>query len=296
MKKNILVTGGTGFLGYNLIKELINKGYKVTSLSSKKKNNKNYFRKVKYIFCDITNFHKLKKKIENDYDYIINFCGNINHKNKSETFHAHFHGLKNLIGSVNKDNLKLFIQIGSSLEYGRSKSPQKENTKCKPISHYGKAKYLASKYIIQNNIKNFLILRLYQVYGPYQKTDRLIPYTITSCLGNKKFDCSEGLQIRDFIYVSDFVDLVLKILNKKKIHSGIYNVGSGKPISVKKVINLIVKKIKKGHANFAKIKMRNDEIMDLYPNLEKIKKIFNWKPRVNIQRGLIKTINHYAKK
>ena len=64
----------------------------------------------------------------------------------------------------------------------------------------------------------------------------------------------------------------------------------------KKVINLIVKKIKKGHANFAKIKMRNDEIMDLYPNLEKIKKIFNWKPRVNIQRGLIKTINHYAKK
>ena len=61
MKKNILVTGGTGFLGYNLIKELINKGYEVTSLSSKKKN-KNYFRKVKYIFCDITNFHKLKKK------------------------------------------------------------------------------------------------------------------------------------------------------------------------------------------------------------------------------------------
>ena len=109
MKKNILVTGGTGFLGYNLIKELINKGYKVTSLSSKKKNNKNYFRKVKYIFFDFTNFHKLKKKIENDYDYIINFCGNINHKNKSETFHAHFHGLKNLIGSVNKDNLKFSI-------------------------------------------------------------------------------------------------------------------------------------------------------------------------------------------
>ena len=83
------------------------------------------------------------------------------------------------------------------------------------MSHYGKSKFLATK-LIKQKIKKYIILRLYQVYGPFQKKNRLIPITINSCLKNNSFACSEGNQMRDFLYVNDFIKLILKILNKKK--------------------------------------------------------------------------------
>ena len=190
--------------------------------------------------------------------------------------------------------LKLFIQTGSSLEYGRMMSPQKEKIVCKPVSFYGEAKYQASQYI-KKNLKNYLIIRPYQIYGPYQKKNRLIPMMINSCLNNKKFNCTNGSQLRDFLYVDDFSNLLIKILKKKDFKHKIYNVGYGKPFKVKYVINTILKIIKKGEPLFGKIKMREDEIRKLYPNISRIKKDFKWSPTVNLIKGLKKTVLFYKK-
>ena len=84
-----------------------------------------------------------------------------------ETNNVHHIGLKNLIKLIDKDYLDLFIQIGTSLEYGNYKSAKEINI-CKPNSNYGMAKYKSSKYI-EKNLNKYVILRLYQVYGPYQK-------------------------------------------------------------------------------------------------------------------------------
>ena len=297
MNKNILIVGGTGFLGQNLVKKLSSMSYNITSLSSRRIPNKKKFKNVDYKLVDISkknNFNKIKK---NEFNYIINLGGNIDHKNKLETNKSHFIGCKNLLNELNLTNLKLFIQIGSSLEYGNTKSPQKENSLNKPKSIYGKAKLKATKYLIsKSKSKNFayIILRPDQIYGPHQTYDRLIPQTIDSCLKNKEFSCSEGKQLRDFLYVSDFVELVLKILKNKKINPGIYNIGLGRPFSVKYIIMTIKKIIKKGKPNFGKIKMRKDEIMSLYPNTNKTKKNFKWRPKVNIINGIKKTIKFYA--
>ena len=167
--------------------------------------------------------------------------------------------------------------------------------KCKPISTYGKAKYLGSKLLLKR-FKKVVILRLYQVYGPYQKYDRLIPFVIKSCIKNKKFNCSEGSQLRDFLHVDDLSNLFQKIINSKNIKYGIYNVGTGKPIEVKKIIILINELIKKGIPKFGKKKMISDEIDSLYPNIMKIRKNFDWKPRIGLLTGLKRTINYYKKK
>ena len=82
------------------------------------------------------------------------------HCYKKETVKVHFKGFQNLIKIFSKKNIKLFLQVGSSLEYGKSKSPQREKYICKPISVYGKAKYLASKVLARSDIKKFIILRL----------------------------------------------------------------------------------------------------------------------------------------
>lgn len=83
------------------------------------------------------------------------------------------------------------------------------------------------------------------------------------------------------------------MLRSKNINSGIFNVGSGKPIKVKKAILTIVKKIKKGTPQFGKLKMRKDEKNSLYPNLNKTEKTFGWRPKINFDMGIGKTINFY---
>lgn len=298
MTKKVLIIGGKGFLGTNVARALIKFGYNVDLLCKKKKNFKR-LKNTNYIFCDIRNKKDLKKKIDNNYEYVINFAGNIDHKNTQQTFSTHFIAIKNILEILKKRKIKLFIQAGSCLEYGKNKSPQKEKERCRPISQYGKSKYYLSKYLIKNKKKfqfKFIILRLYQVYGPYQKKDRLIPIVIDSCLQNKNFNCTEGNQERDFLYIDDLTTLIKKMLNHKKINSNIYNVGSGNPIKVRNVICKIRKIISKGNPKFGAIKMRKDEVKFLYPDIKKVKKEFKWSPKVNIFEGLKKTIKFYENK
>ena len=297
MKKKILILGGNGFLGKNLLGTLVKlRRYKITSVSKKILKNSKKIKKINSISCNINDYPKFKKKLKNEkFDFVINFSGNINHSDKEETFKAHYNCVKNIVKYIKLTKSGLLIQAGSSLEYGGNKSPQNEKQICKPLSVYGQAKLLSSKFIMKN-LKKFIILRPYQIYGPYQKKNRLIPITIESCIKNLKFKCTLGNQERDFLYVDDFIDLIIKILGSKDINSGIFNVGSGKPIKVKNVILTIVKKIKKGTPLFGELKMRKDEKNSLYPDLNKTKKIFKWRPKINFDVGISKTINFYKGK
>tara|TARA_X000000950_G_scaffold288332_1_gene404505 strand:- start:1804 stop:2718 length:915 start_codon:yes stop_codon:yes gene_type:complete len=296
-KKKIILFGGSGFIGFNLVKKLKEYKFDITSVSRKKIDKKFKLNKIKYLRCDVSKYSSLKK-IKSDFDYIINLSGNINHRNTKETIKTHFLGTKNLIDFFEKKKFSLFIQMGSSLEYGDLNSPHLEKSITKAKSNYGKSKLKATKYIKKRSkIKkfSFMILRLYQIYGPYQKKDRLIPYVINSSIRNKSFNCTDGNQLRDFLYIDDFTLLILKILKKKNIKSGIFNVGFGKPQVVKKVINLITKNLNKGTPLYGKIKMRKEEKKIYYPNIQKIKKNFNWKPKIKIPLGIKKTINFYEK-
>ena len=295
MTKKILIIGGNGFLGINCAIKLNNLGYKITLLCKKRKKNIN-LKNFKTFYCNILNFSKLKKILSDDFDFVLNFSGNINHKNKIETKKVHYIGLKNIVKVLKNKKIKLFIQAGSGLEYGNYSSPQKEKKTCKPLSIYGKYKYLSSNYLLKKNV-NFkvIILRIYQVYGPHQKFDRLIPYVISNCLKNKSFDCSDGAQFRDFLYIEDFLNLIVKIIKHRKNNSNIFNVGSGKPVRVRDVISKINKIIKKGKPKYGSIKMRPEETHDLYPDIKKISKKFSWKPKFELNLGLKKTINYYKK-
>lgn len=296
MNKKILIVGGTGFLGQNIATFLNKKGYQIYCLSLNKIKKKKKISGIEYFVCNLTNLNQLRKKIffKNNFDYVFNFAGNIDHSNKKNTFDVHYRGFKNLIKVFSKlKKIKLFLQVGTSLEYGNLKSPQLEKKKCNPISNYGKAKYKAFLELKKSNIKKFIYLRLYQVYGPHQKNNRLVPYVIKSCLKSKRFNCSDGHQLRDFLYIEDLVNLIFKILKKKKKKYGVFNVGSGKPFQVKYVIKQIKKIIKKGSPIFGKKEMRRDEIPILYPDIKKICHSYNWKPSTSLNTGLKKTIKFY---
>jgi len=298
LKKKILIIGGTGFIGYHLALKCLKLNWNVVSLSSKKPQNFRRLKKIKYLVGDIGNFKNLSILLEHNFNYVVNLGGYIDHHNKVKTYRSHFLGVRNLAKFFLKKNLKSFIQIGSSAEYGNIKSPQKESFKCKPKMIYGKSKLKSTKFLMNlYKEKNFpvTILRYYQVYGPSQNINRFIPLLINACIKNIQFPASHGKQKRDFLYVDDAVSAILKALNNKMSEGKIINIGSGKTITLLSLMKSINQKIGGGDILLGKIKLRKDEPMVIFPNLNRSSKILRWKSTITLKRGINKTIEFYKK-
>ena len=302
MNKKLLIIGGTGFLGSHLAKNSLKKGYKTISVSSKKTQFKK-LNKIDYILCDITKINQIKKKLNFDIDYVVNFGGYVDHSNKKKTYLSHYVGCKNLINFFKEKNIKKFIQIGSSLEYGGLNSPHYEkfqnikNSSLKSV--YAKSKLLATKYCLKtfhNNSFPVTIVRPYLVYGPGQKKNRLIPFIISESLKNKPFPCSSGEQVRNFLFINDFTRAIFKILASKNTDGEIINLGSNENLKIRRIILMITNYLKQGKPLFGKIKLRKDESIIYYPSINKAKKLIDWRPLIKFEKGLTETIKYYLKK
>lgn len=298
--KKLLVIGGTGFIGYHVIKEAKKRNWNVTSISLSKPKKKRFNRNVNYKIANINNYKLLKKKISDNYDFVINAGGYGKHpdfnKSGEKLFESHFLGLVNLTKIISRKRLKKFIQIGSSAEYGKVKSPQIENSQCIPNTPYALAKFSCTDFL-QNLYKAnrfpASILRFYLVYGPQQDKNRIISELVESCLKNRKFPTTKGDQLCDFCFIDDAVRAIFKTLISKKTNGKIINIGYGKPIKIKKVISLVSKLIGKGKPQFGKLKYRKGTNMKLFPSINKAKKIIRWKPEVKFIDGLKLTINSH---
>ena len=300
-KKKILIIGGTGFIGYYLSKRCLKKNWDVTSISTKKPKNNRFIKEVKYILCDITKKSLLKKRIKENYDFVVNLGGYVDHSNKIKTYKSHYVGCKNLADFFIKKKLTTFVQMGSSIENGNQKSPQavaKLSNFAKIKSVYGKAKLKSSIYLLNLfKKKNFpiVIFRLYLVYGPGQDINRFLPIIINGCLNNETFATSHGKQKRDFIFIDDVINAIIKSLVIKNSIGKILNLGTGKPQKLVQIINKIIKMCKGGEANFGKVLIRTDEILNLYPDINYTKSILNWTPKIDFKNGLIKTVKFYKR-
>lgn len=298
MKKKILIIGGTGYIGFHLIKKLQKNNFDITSIS-KNKSSKKRIENARYIFFDFTKKKNFKILDKYSFDIVINLGGNVDHINKKLTTDSQYYAVKNLIDYFENKKLEIFIQIGSCAEYGTSISPHKENISCNPKMIYGKTKLKATRYvqkICKKKKFNGMILRLYQVYGPAQSSNRFIPIIINKCLMNDSYLCHDKGVSRDFLYIEDLLNLFIKIISKKRLKqfSGqIFNVGFGKPFD----LYLVAKKIKRlcrgGRQSKKKVKLRPDESKIIYPNIERAKRAFNWKPKIEFEIGLKKTVNYF---
>ncbi len=297
-KIKILIPGGTGFIGYHLALFAKKKGWIVHSLSKSKPRKKRRIKGVKYIICDVRKLNAIKFKLDNYYDYIVNLSGYVDHSKNKSIIATHFQGCKNLVFNFKNNKPRKFVQIGSSIEYGKQKSPQKETSlkKIDTLSVYGNAKLKSTLFLLSLYNKEYFpttVLRLYLAYGPNQDNNRIIPYVISNSLKGKKFNCSPGNQLRDFTYIDDVINAIYKTLKSKKSNGELINIGFGKPNKIKDVIQKIVKYIGKGEPIFSKLKIRNDEPKNLYPNIKKAKRILNWSPKINLRNGIKKTIKFY---
>jgi nucleoside-diphosphate-sugar epimerase len=300
INKKFLIVGGTGFIGYSIIKKLLRQKSKVFSLSTSKPKKLRKLSNVKYLKGNIKKFSEINKILKNkEFDYVINCGGYVEHVNKKEVYDSHYKGSINLYNIFKKKKLNQFIQIGSSTEYGNVKVPHDENYICKPSGIYGKMKLKATKFFLkqfrQNNFP-VTIIRFYQVYGPYQDFNRFIPQLIKSSIQKKNFITSHGNHFRDFLFIEDAVDAIIKTIKSKKTYGEILNIGFGKGTKLKSIMNLIKKKNNFLAPMFGKIKTRTGEQLLIFPKIKKSKKLISWYPRTSISKGLEKTNKFYIKK
>ncbi len=296
----VLVVGGEGFIGQHLVSKLCNLRAYVVSLGTKVHSET---KAHKYLSVDVRDKDRLASTLKDfDFDYIFNFCGYINHtpycKNGRDVIDVHFIGLLNLLDQTCGSQLKCFVNVGSSDEYGSNVSPQNEAMREDAISPYSVAK-AAGTQLIQTLAKteNFpgVVVRPFLVYGPGQSMSRFIPQVISGCLEDLDFPVSKGEQLRDFCYIEDIIEGVLLAATKKDALGEVINLASGDPTSIRSIIEEIVNLTGGGRPQWGKLSYRIGENMELYADITKAKKILQWKPKRTMKEGLKETIDFYKK-
>ena len=299
-KEKILILGGTGFLGKNLIRQLVNK-YSIDCIHLKKIKNIDLINKINYIKFNLNHHSKYKKVFNKNYDYIINLSGYIDHdkkiKNIDNIFTEHFLNIYNISNFFLNKRIKKFINIGSSDEYGNIKNKNFfETDREDPISIYSLGKTCSAHYLrTLYHIYKFptVTLRIFLAYGPGQDGVRFVPYVINKCLSKKKVIIHNNFK-RDFCYVDDVVQAIILCLKSDKVNGQIFNIGSSTPIR----LHYLAKKISflcNGGKIIIKKRQKNlrQESKALVANTTKIKNILNWKPKIKLDSGLKRTINFY---
>ena len=299
---HLLVIGGTGFIGHHLLKSVQQKGWQLTSVSLKPPTEERFVGGVRYLHFDLSDRGLVKSNLDEDFDYVVNLGGYINHRlfreGGRDLIEMHFTALQNLLEVLPSSELKRFVQIGSSDEYGNTKAPQHEGLREQPISPYSLAK-VASTHFLQmlHQTENFpaVTLRFFLTYGPGQDTERFLPQTIQGCLIDATFPSSTGEQLRDFCYVDDTVRAILQTLVVPEAVGNVINIASGEPVSIREMIEKVCSFIGSGKPLFGELNYRPGENMSLYANISKAKRILNWEHTTNLDKGLKKTIDWYTK-
>jgi nucleoside-diphosphate-sugar epimerase len=297
---HLLVIGGTGFIGHHLLRAAHQRSWQITSVSLNPPSSERLVDGVRYLHFDLTDLSSAKIHLVEDFEYVVNLGGYINHQLFQEggrtLIETHFIALQNLVEIVPSRKLKRFVQIGSSDEYGNAPAPQHEELREQPISPYSLAKTACTHFLqMLHNTENYpaVTLRLFLTYGPGQGVNRFIPQIVLGCLGDKIFPTSAGNQLRDFYYVDDTVSAILTALVVPESNGEIINVGSGMGVSIREIIELVRAFTGTGKPKYGYIPYRNGENMKLYANTSKMKEILNLAPKVGLKDGLQKTISWY---
>lgn len=198
-------------------------------------------------------------------------------------------------------HFKRFVFLGSCDEYGRSKPPYVETQQAEPTSAYGLSK-LAITQVLAGLHANYgfpaVVLRPTVIYGPGQGDDMFIPALIQTLLAGKSFSMTKGEQTRDFIYISDVVDAVLKATHADAcIDGGVINLGAGHSYSVKDVVDTVLREIgtaSSKQVQFGALPYRYHEAMYYAASIERAAALLDWRPMVGLQEGLRATIDHFV--
>jgi UDP-glucose 4-epimerase len=302
--KRVLMTGGSGFIGANLLRRLLYDGHEVHLLLRRQYT---HWRLIgisgnvyKHFIDHPRVLSELLTLIKPNWVFNLAAYGAYSWQSDAEQmFTTNLFSTKSLIEACLDFGFESFVQIGSSSEYGIKDHAPMENEWLEPNSLYALTKALASmycKYVAKKQLAHIPILRLYSVYGPFEDPNRLLPTVITQGLCGKLPLLADPNTARDFIYVDDVVDACIKAATTRTCEWGpIYNIGSGEQTTLAKVASVAAKAFK----------IKSPPVWNAYPNRiwdtfswvsdsKKAKKELNWKPNYSFESGFQKMLEWHV--
>ncbi len=333
MKKFFLITGSAGFIGFHLSKKLLDKGFDVVGVDNinsyydkgLKLNRLKLLKKYKnFIFLklDITNKKKLTSVFKKyNFFKVFNLAAQAgvrySLKKPEEYIKSNLLGFYNILQLCKDFSVKHLIYASSSSVYGASKKlPFSEKDHCShPIQLYAATKLsnelMAHSYSSLFNIPTTGI-RFFTVYGPWGRPDQaLFIFTKKIIEGQKIPVFNFGNHSRDFTYIDDIVEGILKVSSKipkknnnwdpkkplpgsSKFPYKIFNIASNKKVKLMDYIKLIEKYLSK-KAKIKKLPLQKGDVINVSSNINKISNTFNYKPKTNVKIGVKNFIDWYLK-
>ncbi|MBL7132326.1 MAG: SDR family oxidoreductase [Candidatus Omnitrophica bacterium] len=303
-----LVTGGAGFIGSNIVEELVKRGEGVrvldNFLTGKKENLEPFKDKIEIIEGDIRSADDASKSLK-DVDYVIHQAA-LRSVPKSVddpflTNDVNVTGTLNLLYEAKKANVKRLVYASSSSCYGDVISfPQKEDFNPRPISPYGVSKLAAENYCNTFSATfglETVSLRYFNVFGPRQNPESKYSAAIPAILSRMLNDKSpivewDGKQSRDFTYVYNVVEANLKSAVTEGVSGEVFNVACGNSVSILDIVNMINKTISKDlEPEFAP--KRAGDVRKSYADISKMNDMLQLKPKFDFEKGLKQTVEWF---
>jgi UDP-glucose 4-epimerase len=300
------ITGASGFVGANLVRHLVLKGEEVHVLVRSKNPSwrlQDIWNKITIHVGDLSHHPSLKSALkESTPDYVYNLAvygGHAAEKDSAKIREVNLIGVKNLLDAARAVEPQLFIQAGSSSEYGICQAPMEESMPLKPVSEYGKNKAEATYLCLDAAEKGDLpttVLRLFSPMGSYDSADRLIPSIILSLLRGETPRVHSGKQVRDYIYIEDVVESFIQATNKSENALGqVFNIGSGIQQSIHDVTWAVIKAQKSPCSpEFIRANLAATESPIWMAKINAAAKGIGWKPRTSFENGLRNTIDWFS--
>ena len=258
--------------------------------------------KVKIYYVDLLDENKLTETVNKiNPVFIIHLATYINYRNQADVeqmIDINIKGTLNLLLASKNIDYDVFVNTGSSSEYGIKNNPMKETDILEPISFYAVTKSSATllcKVFSKEYKKPIVTLRPFSAYGPYEEKDRFVPTIIKAITEGKTINLTPGKQRRDFIYIDDIIDAYLKTIKKgNKLSGEILNIGTGKEFTNDEVVDILFKVTnKKVPINKGSFPTRMWDNSHWVADISKTKKLLNWKPNNTLFEGLKKTYEWY---
>ncbi len=308
-RKRALVTGGAGFIGSNIVAELLQRGWQVRTLDNFSTGKKEHLKDIssdhfEFMEGDIRKMEDCKQACK-DVQYVFHHAALRSVPRSLDdprsTNDVNVKGTLHMLLAASKAHVRRFIYASSSSIYGDSlQMPQEETQAPRPVSPYAVSK-LAGEYYCRSFTKNFGLetvgLRYFNVYGPNQdpesKYSAVIPALLAQLANGKPFQIHwDGLQARDFTFVKDVVQTNLLATKASNVAGKTFNVAGGKSISILDVAQAIVKIIGKNPGK-RHTDRRQGDVRQTWASIALAKKHLGYQPSVKFDEGLLKTVEYF---
>jgi len=303
-RKRVLISGATGFIGANLVRRCLEaeaQVYIITRISSDKWRIENILKDVNEYGVDLSDYERTKTVVSKIKPEIIfhtaTYGGYSYQKDIDNIIQTNIMGTINLLNACSRIGFDIFVNTGSSSEYGIKSEPVNEVDLLEPDNSYGVAKASATLFCqvkARSEKLPIVTLRLFSPYGYYEKATRLVSSVITSCLRGKNPKVSSPKSVRDFVFIEDVLDAYVKVVNISSIEGEIFNIGYSRQYSVGEIVNKIID-LTGGRVSpeWGSVPRRANEPAVWQADISKARNILEWKPKNTLEKGLNKTIKWF---